>query len=35
LNEIPDNKCRGLSLRGGGAKGSYEVGVLMSFLDNL
>ena len=27
--------CRALALRGGGTKGSYEVGVLQSFYDNL
>lgn len=30
-----DGKCRVLALRGGGTHGSFEVGVLKAFLDEL
>lgn len=30
-----EKKCRALALRGGGTRGSYEVGVLNAFIDNL
>lgn len=31
----PDGKCRALALRGGGSKGSYEVGFLKAMIKNL
>ena len=31
----PDGKCRALALRGGGSKGSYEVGFLKGMTKNL
>mmetsp|Transcript_9261 Transcript_9261/g.15574 ORF Transcript_9261/g.15574 Transcript_9261/m.15574 type:complete len:271 (+) Transcript_9261:140-952(+) len=34
-NEVPKDKCRSLSLRGGGTKGAYEVGVIQSLFDHL
>ena len=30
-----DGKCRVLALRGGGVHGSFEVGVLKAFVENL
>lgn len=35
MNLKSAKKCRALVLEGGGDKGSYEVGVLKAFVDNL
>lgn len=34
-SKSPDGKCRALALRGGGSKGSYEVGFLKGMINNL
>jgi NTE family protein len=35
LTKSPDGKCRALALRGGGSKGSYEVGFLKAITKHL